>query len=34
MTRTTQQFSITLPNDMAEIVESKIASGAYHPSAR
>ena len=27
--RTTQQFSITLPNDMAEVVERKIASGAY-----
>ena len=27
--RTTQQFSITLPNEMAEIVERKIASGAY-----
>ena len=27
--RTTQQFSITLPLDMAEIVESKIKSGAY-----
>ena len=27
--RTTQQFSITLPHDMAELVEKKIASGAY-----
>jgi antitoxin ParD1/3/4 len=27
--RTTQQFSITLPLDMAEIVEGKIKSGAY-----
>ena len=27
--RTTQQFSITLPLDMAEIVERKIKSGAY-----
>jgi antitoxin ParD1/3/4 len=27
--RTTQQFSITLPNDMADVVERKIASGAY-----
>jgi antitoxin ParD1/3/4 len=27
--RTTQQFSITLPNDMAEAVERKIKSGAY-----
>jgi antitoxin ParD1/3/4 len=27
--RTTQQFSITLPNDMAEAVESKIKSGHY-----
>ena len=27
--RTTQQFSITLPLDMAEIVEEKIKSGAY-----
>jgi putative addiction module CopG family antidote len=27
--RTTQQFSITLPHDMAEVVEAKIKSGAY-----
>ena len=27
--RTTQQFSITLPLDMAEAVESKIESGGY-----
>jgi antitoxin ParD1/3/4 len=27
--RTTQQFSITLPHDMAELVEAKIKSGAY-----
>ncbi len=27
--RTTQQFSITLPLDMAEIVEDKVKSGAY-----
>ena len=27
--RTTQQFSITLPLDMAELVERKIQSGAY-----
>ena len=27
--RTTQQFSITLPLDMAEIVEEKIRSGGY-----
>jgi putative addiction module CopG family antidote len=27
--RTTQQFSITLPVDMAEVVEAKIRSGAY-----
>ncbi|MBV8453076.1 MAG: type II toxin-antitoxin system ParD family antitoxin [Deltaproteobacteria bacterium] len=27
--RTTQQFSITLPLDMAEAVEHKIKSGAY-----
>ena len=27
--RTTQQFSITLPVDMAEVVEGKIKSGAY-----
>jgi putative addiction module CopG family antidote len=26
---TTQEFSITLPGDMAEIVERKIDSGAY-----
>ena len=27
--RTTQQFSITLPMDMAEVVEIKIKSGMY-----
>jgi len=27
--RTTQQFSITLPLDMAELVEGKVQSGAY-----
>jgi antitoxin ParD1/3/4 len=27
--RTTQQFSITLPLEMAEVVEGKIKSGAY-----
>jgi antitoxin ParD1/3/4 len=27
--RTTQQFSITLPLDMAEVVEGKIKSGTY-----
>jgi len=27
--RTTQQFSITLPLDMAEIVEGKIKAGTY-----
>lgn len=27
--RTTQQFSITLPNEMAEAVKSKVASGEY-----
>lgn len=27
--RTTQQFSITLPIEMAAVVESKISSGAY-----
>jgi putative addiction module CopG family antidote len=27
--RTTQQFSITLPHEMAELVERKIQSGAY-----
>jgi putative addiction module CopG family antidote len=27
--RTTQQFSITLPIEMAEVVEEKIKSGAY-----
>jgi putative addiction module CopG family antidote len=27
--RTTQQFSITLPLEMAEIVEDKIKSGGY-----
>lgn len=28
-TRTTQQFSITLPNEMAEAVKSKVAAGEY-----
>jgi len=27
--RTTQQFSITLPHDMADAVESKVKSGTY-----
>lgn len=27
--RTTQQFSITLPNDMADLVRSKVAAGEY-----
>jgi len=27
--RSTQQFSITLPNEMAEIVKAKVASGEY-----
>ncbi|WP_416464176.1 ribbon-helix-helix domain-containing protein [Sphingomonas sp. VDB2] len=27
--RTTQQFSVTLPNDMAAEVRAKVASGAY-----
>ena len=27
--RTTQQLSITLPNDMAEAVRSKVAAGDY-----
>ena len=27
--RTTQQFSITLPIDMAEVVEGKVKSGDY-----
>ncbi|MFL9859982.1 type II toxin-antitoxin system ParD family antitoxin [Paraburkholderia madseniana] len=27
--RTTQQFSITLPNEMAELVRTKVASGEY-----
>ena len=27
--RTTQQFSITLPIDMASMVEAKVSSGAY-----
>ena len=27
--RTTQQFSITLPLDMAQAVERKVKSGAY-----
>ncbi|ESQ79822.1 type II toxin-antitoxin system ParD family antitoxin [Asticcacaulis sp. YBE204] len=27
--RTTQQFSITLPNDMADVVAEKVSSGSY-----
>jgi antitoxin ParD1/3/4 len=27
--RTTQQFSITLPNEMADAVKSKVAGGEY-----
>lgn len=27
--RTTQQLSITLPNEMAELVRSKVAAGEY-----
>jgi antitoxin ParD1/3/4 len=27
--RTTQQFSITLPNEMAELVRAKVAAGEY-----
>ena len=27
--RSTRQFSITLPNDMADFVEAKVASGEY-----
>ncbi|MDP2784852.1 MAG: type II toxin-antitoxin system ParD family antitoxin [Sulfurimicrobium sp.] len=27
--RTTQQFSITLPNEMADIVKTKVATGEY-----
>lgn len=27
--RSTQQFSITLPNDMAEAVRAKVAAGEY-----
>ena len=27
--RTTQQFSITLPNEMAEAVRAKVAAGEY-----
>lgn len=27
--RTTQQFSITLPNEMADIVKTKVAGGEY-----
>lgn len=27
--RSTQQFSITLPNEMAEVVRTKVATGEY-----
>ncbi|MEZ5730152.1 MAG: type II toxin-antitoxin system ParD family antitoxin [Burkholderiaceae bacterium] len=29
MRRTTQHFSITLPNDMADTIRAKVASGEY-----
>jgi antitoxin ParD1/3/4 len=29
MRRTTRQFSITLPNEMAEMVKSKVSAGEY-----
>lgn len=29
MRRSTQQFSITLPNEMAEMVRAKVAAGEY-----
>ena len=29
ITRTTQQLSITLPNEMASLVKAKVAGGAY-----
>lgn len=29
MGRTTQQLSITLPNDMADVVKSKVQTGEY-----
>jgi hypothetical protein len=32
--RTTQQFSITLPNGMAGSVRAKVASGEYAAEAR
>ena len=27
--RSTQQFSVTLPNDMAQLVKAKVSSGEY-----
>ncbi|HEY4072507.1 MAG TPA: type II toxin-antitoxin system ParD family antitoxin [Herbaspirillum sp.] len=27
--RTTQQFSITLPNEMADVIRTKVAAGEY-----
>ncbi len=27
--RTTKQFSITLPNDMADVVKTKVQAGEY-----
>jgi putative addiction module CopG family antidote len=27
--RTTQQFSVTLPNEMADIIKTKVAAGEY-----
>ena len=32
--RSTQQLSITLPNDMAEMVRAKVAAGDTHRKAR
>jgi len=30
--RTTQQFSITLPNQMADVVKAKVAAGELIPA--
>ena len=32
--RTTQQFSITLPHEMADAVKSKVAAGEYATEAK
>jgi hypothetical protein len=32
--RSTQQFSVTLPNEMAQMVKAKVSSGEYASEAK